>query len=285
MTYRISEEFMTAIDEEVYKAMEAAPVFRNGISISDTDFSNTTIKYRTITGVSTPTIMPPGTMAVDIDDIYYSDTYVRMLKMKMGFHVSSLDMAAGAGYAEYYNDVVREIVEEEAKVEDKIIGDGWQYTPTSGSATYIVSGMYGGASLTQAAGSGTWGAGGNPYDDVRAALSQMSAYGINPSTKDIQLFLTPTNAWELKQRDTMGHMYETFVNEVKVKNIYESGALTANTGLLATKGNSFARMLVSQNFEVLEPFTIGSEHEQIDIAHTFGVYLKEGNGFCKLTGL
>lgn len=285
MTYTIAPEFMTAVDGVIKTALEIEPVFRNWIVEDLVGLPTKQVKYTTRTRMgANPRIRPIGTMFVDVDMSKYGDTYVPLWNMAMGFRVDNYDIASGEGFTQLYKDSVEDIMYQELKVEDKVIGAGFAYTPTGGSLTYIINGMGSSASYSQNVTAGQW-ASGNPYNDVSALISQTEAYGVTPKKYPAALFLQYADRGQLRRMNTVGDSFEKFIKELGINDVFVSSVQTLGNGLLAYKSDKFGTLAVSEKFQIQEPYPLGTHHQIIEIWHTFTPYFKEGTGYGTLWGL
>ncbi len=285
MTYTIAPEFMTAADKTIKTALEIEPVFRNWIVEDLVGLPTKQVKYTTRTRMgANPRIRPIDTMFVDVDMSKYGDTYVPLWSMAMGFKVSNYDIASGEGYTQLYKDSVEDIMYQELKVEDSVIGAGFAYTPAGGSLTYVINGMGISASYTQTQTAGAWSSG-NPYNDVSAALTQLEAYGITPKKYPMALFLEYVNRGEVRRKDTVGNTFEKGINELGINDFFISNVQTHGNGLLACKSDKFGKLAVSEKFQLQDPYPLGTHNQIIEIWHTFTPYFKDGAGFCTFYGL
>ncbi len=282
--YKFPDEFMTVMDNDIVKTASVAPKFRLGIAKELTDYGKDVIRYRTLTGVSVPHLYPIGSMAVDFDDVKIGESYAKLWQMRFGFDVTKHDMDKGTAYNDYYKEIVDSMVLQMSKLEDKVIGDGFSYTPSGGSSTYVISGMY--PSATETINTTTSWATGNPFNHLNEAVSKFDQYGY-PVGSNAHIFLEYVNRGELRQVNTMGDSYEGFVNsilKIPSENIHVTDVYAHSTGMMSLTDPKYGKLVVASEFQPLEPYWRTALEARVEILHAFAVYIKDGRGYEKLTG-
>lgn len=256
-------ELLQAISDVVVVAARAARVGRDLVQTEKVDPGTQVYKFRKFTGFSDVQEIPEGA-EFPLEGVSYVEETATIKKIGKGFYVTREEYLANKLHS--IGQLARDAAEVVALKEDEL----------------IINELVSDAGKQQAA-TARWDAtsGGDPYDDVSAALAKLEEVNVKPDV----LVLHPYEAADLRRIDADAKMtYAQLIEGLGLK-VVVTPKLSTGTGLLLDTKRAGV-LVIAEDISVEGP-----EYNQKNQSYLVNVYerivpvVRYPDAICKLTGI